>query len=111
MKKKILTYVKITDQEINDKKKITKERLEEHIMKTRNYQHERLIHLLVTIFVGLSAILFLLFALLLQSLSLLLIFILLLILFIPYILYYHFLENTIQKMYDQYDQLKNNTPK
>ena len=105
MKERILNYVKETDKLIEGKEKITKERLDYHLIQIKQFQHERLIHLIVTAFVGIIAILFLLFGLLEENLGLLVAFLGLMCLFIPYILHYYLLENNVQKMYYQYDKL------
>ena len=70
------------------------------------FQHERLIHLLVTIFTGTIACLFLLGFLALENFFLLLLFVLMMCLFIPYIFHYYFLENNVQKLYKIYDEIK-----
>lgn len=105
MKERILNYVQETDKLINENQKIPKERLEYHLIQIEQFQHERLIHLIVTALVGILAILFLLFGLLTENIGLLIAFIALLCLFIPYILHYYLLENNVQKMYSQYDKL------
>ena len=105
MKERILNYVQETDKLINENQKIPKERLEYHLIQIEQFQHERLIHLIVTAVVGILAILFLLFGLLMENIGLLIAFIALLCLFIPYILHYYLLENNVQKMYSQYDKL------
>ena len=105
MKKRIINYVQETDKLLESNQKLTKEDLENHLRQIGFFQHERLIHLIVTVFTGIIAVLCLLFGLLTQNLSLLLLFILLLCLFVPYILHYYLLENNVQKMYEQYDKL------
>ena len=105
MKERILNYVQETDKLINENQKIPKERLEYHLIQIEQFQHERLIHLIVTALVGILAILFLLFGLLMENIGLLIAFIALLCLFIPYILHYYLLENNVQKMNSQYDKL------
>lgn len=105
MKERILNYVQETDKLINENQKIPKERLKYHLIQIEQFQHERLIHLIVTALVGILAILFLLFGLLMENIGLLIAFIALLCLFIPYILHYYLLENNVQKMYSQYDKL------
>lgn len=107
MKERILNYVQETDKIIERQEKITKERLDYHLIQIEQFQHERLIHLIVTVFVGTLAILFLLFSLLIENIGLLIAFLGLLCLFIPYILHYYLLENNVQKMYYQYDKLIN----
>ncbi|MBQ3307390.1 MAG: hypothetical protein IJG68_04265 [Bacilli bacterium] len=66
------------------------------------YQHERLVHFLVTFFVGLCCVLFLLGFLFLENVFLCILFLLTMCLFIPYIFYYYSLENGVQKLYDIY---------
>ena len=70
------------------------------------FQHERLIHLIVTFFTGIGTILFLLGALFFESIPLLLLFLITLVLFIPYIFHYYYLENGVQALYDLYFEAK-----
>lgn len=98
--------IKINNLLKEDKLKNKDSIIEEHLTQIQFYQHERFVHLLVTVFVGIVAILFFLFGLLLENIMLLILFVLSLILFIPYIFHYYALENGVQKMYDQYWQLK-----
>lgn len=98
--KEYLTYIdNVIKQEKNkDLEQITKN----HLTQIKFFQHERLVHLIVTVFVGSMAILFLLFGLLTSNIMLFILFLATLLLFIPYILYYYFLENGVQKLYKQY---------
>lgn len=73
-----------------------------HLTQIKFFQHERLVHLIVTVFVGSMTILFLLFGLLTNNIYLYILFASTFILFIPYIFYYYFLENGVQKLYKQY---------
>lgn len=98
MKKQILTFLNKLENENVDKKEL--------LDKISFYQHERLIHLIVTCLVAISAILFTLMGLLLNNYLLLIISIILFILFTFYIIHYYFLENSIQKMYLYYDKKK-----
>lgn len=77
-----------------------------HLQQIQFYQHERLIHLLVTGMFAILSMLSLLGAITFCHFGLLLLFFLLLCLLIPYIFYYYTLENSVQKMYDQYWKLK-----
>lgn len=65
----------------------------------KNLQHERLVHLLVTLAVGLGALISFCFAALAKNTSLYVVTALLLLLFVPYIFHYYKLENTLQKLY------------
>lgn len=69
-------------------------------------QHERLIHLIVTAFVGILTILFLFGFLQFENLGFCILFLISLILFIPYIFYYYKLENKVQKLQKDYFKKK-----
>ncbi len=89
-----------------DKIKNKDEILENHLHQISFFQHERFVHLIVTVFVGICTTLFLLFGILLSNIYVLLLFGLTFILFVPYIFHYYFLENGVQKLYHQYWSLK-----
>lgn len=84
------------------KNKPSKEDLLTHIS---FFQHERLIHLLVTIFTGIIAILLFLTTLFIENILIVILFLLMVCLFIPYIFHYYFLENKVQELYTIYDNL------
>jgi cell division protein FtsW (lipid II flippase) len=63
-------------------------------------QHERIVHLLVTLFVGLFALLTLLFLAARPSITMSVLVLLLLALFVPYLVHYYRLENGVQRWYD-----------
>ena len=104
MKKKLSVYIQELEEEIKSKK--IESNPEDVFKWIQFYQHERLIHLIVTFFVGIGCILFLLGTLAFETISLLLLFLLTLCLFIPYIFYYYYLENNLQKLYDIYFEIK-----
>ena len=89
--------------------------METHLAQISFFQHERLVHLLVTILFAILtfATFFLLymqmgFSVLAEeglSWGLLALFLLLLVLLVPYIMHYFLLENSVQKMYTQYDEM------
>ena len=83
---------------------------QEHLVQIAFFQHERLIHLLVTLAFALmellSAIATILVPQQLVTLALLLLF---LVLLVPYIVHYYHLENGTQELYAQYDQLAEKT--
>ena len=102
MKLKLENYIKKTENNIKNNK-VNKDEL---IIVIKFFQHERLVHLIVTFFVGIAAILFLISFLLLENIYLFILFLITLCLFIPYIFHYYYLENGTQKLYDLY--LKSN---
>ena len=75
------------------------------------FQHERLVHLIVTFFVGVVMSVFFVGFLLTQNILVFILFLLLLCLFTPYIFYYYYLENNVQKLYDYYFKNKRITKK
>jgi hypothetical protein len=80
--------------------------LADHIEMIVNIQHERLIHLLVTIFVGTVMSLLFLNTIATEKSILLILDIPLLFLFAGYLIHYRFLENTTQKWYGITEQIK-----
>ena len=105
MKTKLSDYIKTVEEKLT-KKHIDKNLAEEILTTIFFFQHERLVHLIVTFFTGISSILFLISFTYFESVQLLLLFIRTLLLFIPYIFHYYFLENGVQKLYDLYWQAK-----
>ena len=81
------------------------EALREHLDQTAFFQHERLVHLLVTLaFALMELACALACALLPQPLTGVLA-LLMLLLLVPYIVHYYHLENGVQRLYVQYDLL------
>jgi hypothetical protein len=80
--------------------------LEHHSRMILRIQHERLIHLLVLIFVGIIMSASSVVVILTKTPDLLIISLLLIILFIGYLLHYRFLENTTQSWYQFEDDIK-----
>ena len=79
--------------------------LEEHLVQVSYFQHERLIHLIVTVTFALMTMLALGILCIAEYLPMLALIFLLLVLLIPYIGHYYTLENEVQKMYGQYDAI------
>ena len=79
-----------------------------HLVKTSFFQHERLVHLLVTLAFALMELLSALAALVTGQPLAAVLALLLLVLLAPYIVHYYFLENETQKLYAQYDQMMRN---
>lgn len=100
MKKYLYDYIKEIDDLINNNK-INQDIIQNHLIKISFFQHERLIHLIVTIF---YALLFLIFmALCFIHYIFIILTIILLIFLICYIIHYFHLENGVQYLYKQYD--------
>lgn len=111
MEKRILTYRKYMD-ELLLREDVDWERVRrEHLVQVGFFQHERLIHLIVTVFFALFAVLSVGMAFLLMALGTegagnwLFVVAAFLVLLIPYVRHYYILENEVQKMYRQYDEI------
>ena len=105
MKLKLNNYINELEDKIKNNK-IEKDLDKEVLTTIAFFQHERFVHLLVTVFVGISCILFLLGTLQFGIIGLFLLFLITLLLFIPYIFHYYYLENGVQKLYDLYFEIK-----
>lgn len=85
---------------------LIRDKLEEHLVQVGFFQHERLIHLIVTVTFALLEMLAIVLSVISDSLFTLLLPVVILILLIPYIRHYYILENEVQKMYVQYDRMR-----
>ncbi len=107
MKKRILNYRSQIDRLLENPDAGTdwEKVRNEHLTQIAFFQHERLIHLIVT---ALTAVLLLMcvgIALIAGEPSLFLPAVPLFLLLVPYLFHYYLLENEVQKMYGQYDRM------
>lgn len=102
MKKYLNEYINYMDKLI-ETKKVNKDTKHEHLIKIDFFKHERLIHLLVTLFYALYLFIALYFATIIPNF--LIIFFLFLIILIFYVVHYFRLENGVQYLYKQYDKI------
>ena len=110
MEKRIIAYRKRIDKLLQGEDADWQKVLEEHLIQVGFFQHERLIHLIVTVTFAVLEMISIFMTLLsfwigegnpaLGCLTLLL-----LVLLIPYVRHYYILENEVQKMYAQYDRI------
>lgn len=128
MKERILTYRKMIDDLLeadNQQETVKQQNIEEklkqgngfeqaidwealkseHLIQISFFQHERLIHLIVTVCFALMTIMVAIAIVITGYLPLAALLLLLLVLLIPYISHYYLLENEVQKMYVQYDKI------
>ena len=106
MKKYLYDYIGEIDSLLNNNKsKINDDVISNHLTKISFFQHERLIHLLVTLFYALLLIIFM--ALGILSFMFYFIAVIISIFLIFYIIHYFRLENGVQYLYKQYDLLLN----
>ena len=112
MEQRILQYRKSTDewlekteQSAQVSQEILRDKMEEHLNQIGFFQHERLIHLIVTVTFALLEMLAIFLNVISDRLFSLLLPVVILILLVPYIRHYYILENEVQKMYVQYDRM------
>ena len=103
MKDYLKNYIKEIDNKIRINK-ITKSDVEEHLIKIQFFQHERLVHLLVTLAYALFTIIFIFLTLYHPLFFIITIIVLVFLMF--YVAHYFFLENNVQYLYKQYDLMK-----
>ena len=101
MKNEVKEYLEAVRQKVGEKD-VTEEFSAELLTRIGFYQHERLIHLIVTMTFAVMTVIS--FFMLVQSGSItaLLLSLLFLALVIPYIYHYYFLENSVQELYRLY---------
>ena len=104
MKKYLYDYINEIDNLINSNKKINDEIINNHLIKINFFQHERLIHLLVTLFYAFLLIVFMSLGVLYFMFYFISLIIAIFLIF--YIVHYFRLENGVQYLYKQYDKLK-----
>ncbi|MRS12250.1 MAG: hypothetical protein EG823_04160 [Actinobacteria bacterium] len=80
-----------------------------HLTRVEFLQHERLVHLLVMLFVGLCVLVMFLALILEPSVPMALLLLLFVGLLIPYVLHYYLLENGVQRWYRLADEIEANT--
>ena len=106
MKKQIKAYfLEINEIIKTNKKENLEEIIKIHLNKISFFQHERLIHLLVTLAFAILTMLSFIFLFINPTVPTAILTGLFFVLLIPYIFHYHFLENSVQEMYKQYDKL------
>ncbi len=107
MRKRILAYRKRIDELLQSMPDGInwEDVLSEHLQQISFFQHERLVHLIVTMTVAILTLLSMGIAVMTQIMTLFLLTGILVVLLIPYILHYYLLENEVQKMYVQYDRM------
>ncbi len=103
MKKYIKEFINDMENKIQENHKFTKEEIDIIRIKITDFQHERLIHLLVTLFYGIFALFFLLMSK--DHVLFLFPFLFEVIFLLFYIKHYFFLENAVQYIYTLYDKI------
>ncbi|MCI8307579.1 MAG: hypothetical protein HFH14_05965 [Lachnospiraceae bacterium] len=113
MKKRIINYRKRIDELLAHPSDVTdwESVMREHLTQVSFFQHERLIHLIVTVTFALMTMIGLSVCCVVENIPIFAIVVLLLALLVPYVGHYYTLENEVQKMYAQYDLILKNIQK
>jgi len=101
MTKEINEYMDYVKKQLEDGK-ITREFLEMFLTRIKFYQHERLIHLIVTMTFAIMTVIAVFMLILGAETAGVLLSILFLCLTVPYVMHYYFLENSVQALYKLY---------
>lgn len=114
MKKRIIAYLKYIDDILDENSEINKgverdwdKEIEKHLTQIAFFAHERLVHLIVFCLVAVCTVMCILAFCIKGEIMLLPLIVLLFVLLIPYCMHYYLLENSVQRMYDQYDAMRN----
>lgn len=101
-------YVKRVDKFLGEEHspKEINEMLSEHLTRIGFFQHERLVHLIVTVLFAILDVIMLISSFFTFNIACVVLLFFFTLLLIPYIFHYYFLENSVQKMYVQYEELK-----
>ena len=107
MKERILSYRNRIDELLirNDENTDWNKVMEEHLIQVGFFQHERLIHLIVTALFAILTFIAVGAYIISGEIYVLALIFILLVLLVPYISHYYLLENEVQKMYAQYDKI------
>lgn len=107
MKKRVEAYLSYIDELLEKENVDWEKEIKDHLIQIAFFAHERLVHLIVTVLFALATIICILYLNFSGSIIIAALVFALLILLIPYIMHYYLLENSVQKMYQQYDVMKN----
>ncbi len=118
MKKRIISYLEYTDQILDENSELNKgverdwdKEIEKHLTQIAFFSHERLVHLIVFCLVAVCTVMCILAFVIKGEIVILPLIIMLFVLLVPYCMHYYLLENSVQKMYDQYDAMVNKKEK
>ena len=105
MKKMINEYIEYVEDKFNSKK-MDKSFYDDLLIKISFFQHERLIHFLVTMLVGIITVMLLITSMFVDNIFIVILLLIFICLLIPYLFHYYFLENKVQYLYSLYDSVK-----
>lgn len=107
MKKRITEYLAYIDALLEKDGVDWEHEKEKHLIQIAFFAHERQVHLIVMALFALATVISILYLNFSGSLIIVALVFALLVLLIPYVMHYYLLENSVQKMYEQYDRMMN----
>ena len=111
MKKRILAYLAYMDSLLEQDNADWEKESKKHLVQIAFFAHERQVHLIVMALFAIAAIICILYLNFTGSIIILALTLAILILLVPYIMHYYLLENSVQRMYVQYDEIQNRIEK
>lgn len=108
MRKKIKQYVKQVDELLENPPDGVdyEEEQKKHLIQIQFFMHERLVHEIIMVLFALVTVMVFIATVLWPQWVFAALLLALLILLIPYIMHYYVLENSVQYMYEQYDEME-----
>lgn len=107
MKKRITKYLEYIDVLLEKENMDWEKEKEKHLVQIAFFAHERLVHLIVMALFAMATVITVLYLNYCGEPVILALVLALFVLLIPYIKHYYLLENSVQKMYEQYDCMMN----
>ena len=107
MKKRITEYLAYIDALLERDDMDWERERQKHLVQIAFFAHERQVHLIVMALLALATVISILYLNFSGSLIIVALVFALLVLLIPYVMHYYLLENSVQKMYEQYDRMMN----
>ena len=107
MKKRITEYLEYIDALLERDDMDWEQERQKHLVQIAFFAHERQVHLIVMALFALATVISILYLNFSGSLIIVALVFALLVLLIPYVMHYYLLENSVQKMYEQYDRMMN----
>ena len=109
MKVRITQYLQYIDELLEKDDVDWEKEKEKHLVQIAFFAHERLVHLIVMALFSLSTVIAILYLNFSGDVIIAALVLALFVLLLPYVMHYYLLENSVQRMYEQYDKMMNKT--
>ena len=105
MKRRITQYLEYIDKLLEKDNLDWNIEIKKHLTQIAFFAHERLVHLIVMALFALATVISILYLNFCGDIAILALVVALFVLLIPYVMHYYLLENSVQRMYEQYDEM------